>query len=84
MGETQMSIYNPDTKQVIKLAEDILKLQDLDLYQRVISEAYMRDMSHSIAMSFDASSDDIDALKAIAHLNKWLTNKVEEAKILKK
>ncbi len=67
-----------------KLAEDVLKLQASELYQRVISDAYMRDMSHSIAMSFDGSSDDIDALKAISHLNKWLTNKVEEAKILKK
>ncbi len=67
-----------------KLAEDVLKLQASELYQRVISDAYMRDTSHSIAMSFDGSSDDIDALKAISHLKKWLTNKVEEAKILKK
>ncbi|RLA62048.1 MAG: hypothetical protein DRQ78_08300 [Epsilonproteobacteria bacterium] len=79
-----MSIYNKDKQEAIKLAEDILKLQDLDLYQRVISDAYMRDMGHSIAMSFEASPDDIDALKAISHLNKWLTNKIEEAKILKK
>ncbi len=79
-----MSLYNPETKEAIQLAEDILKFQASDLYQRVISDAYMRDMGLSIALNFEASSDDIDGLKAISHLNKWLINKVEEAKILKK
>jgi len=73
-----------ESQEATKLAEDILKLQASDLYKRVISDAYMRDMSHSIAMNFEASSDDVDALKAISHLNRWLINKVEEAKILKK
>jgi len=79
-----MSQYNPEKQQAIKLAEDILKLQDLDLYKIVIAEAYMRDTSLSVAMSFDGNSDDIDTLKAISHLNIWMNNKVEEAKILKK
>ena len=69
-------------KETIELARDTKELMDTDLFKRVIIEAYMRDMAQSIALSFDGGEEDIDTLKAISHLNTWLTNTVDNGIIL--
>jgi hypothetical protein len=70
--------------EVMELGRKVERLLQNKDFIDVISVSYIEGKAMAIGTSFDGSIDQLDTLKAVSHLNSYLTECVEQAKIIKK
>ena len=69
-----MNELTPDEieyKELQQLATELLKN---NAFQKVIVDLYVKKTAIGIGSTFTGSADDIDALKAVTHLNNFMTS----------
>ena len=59
-----------------RLSDDIKVLMNNEAFQRVILESYIRDTAFRVGSMFSGSDEDIESLKAISHLKRYLENSI--------
>jgi len=69
--EEALSQDEQDYKELQLLAVELHKSR---AFQKVIVDLYLKKTALSIGSTFTGSSDDIDALKAVTHLNNFMTS----------
>ena len=71
-----------DEVDVLEMSRAVDRLHKSEDFQKVILEGFIYSQALSTGTSFEGSMDDVDTLKAVSLLNRWLQDKIEQGKII--
>lgn len=64
--------------EAIALAQAVRDLMNDMRFKQVILENYIEETTRAIGSDFDNTPEQIDALKAVTHLKRWLDQAIDE------
>ncbi len=71
-----------DEQEIVDEAKLVKKLMDDKVFQKVILEGYMEGQAISLGTNFDGLEEELDTLKAITNLKRYLDSRVENGIIV--
>ncbi len=71
-----------DQVDIVDTAKAVKRLYDNKDFQKVILEGYIESQVISLGTNFDGLDEELDMLKAITHLKRYLDAKVSDAIIV--
>ena len=73
---------NVEEQALVDIAKATKRLMETDDYKLIIEHHYISAQLLALGKDFDATMDEIDTLKAITHLQRYLTANVNNGKII--
>ncbi len=71
-----------EEQEQVDFSRKVTRLADNKDFQDVILESYINGQALTLGTDFDGLDDEVDTLKAISHLKRWLRTSADNGKII--